>query len=64
MLQDLLGLPKPIYDHHPLLMDHDHGARKLSKRDGSTSLMSLAAAGMSRHDLWQELTPILDQLKR
>ena len=64
MLQDLLGLPKPIYDHHPLLMDHDHGARKLSKRDGSTSLIALAAAGMSRHDLLQELTPILDQLKR
>ena len=63
MLQDLLSLPQPVYDHHPLLMAQDNPAQKLSKRDGSTSLMAMAAAGMSRHDLLQELTPILDQLK-
>jgi len=64
VLQNLLGFPEPLYDHHPLLMADDDGARKLSKRDGSTSLMALANAGLTRNDLLKELTPILTQLEQ
>jgi glutamyl-Q tRNA(Asp) synthetase len=43
LLQDLLGLPVPVWHHHPLLVD----ARgdKLAKRRGSPSLADRRAAG-------------------
>ncbi len=43
LLQVLLGLPEPIYHHHPLLLDPD--GRKLSKSLRHTSLRAMRAAG-------------------
>ena len=45
LLQTLLGLPAPTYQHHRLMMD-SHGNR-LAKRNQSTTLKSLREAGMS-----------------
>lgn len=45
VLQALLGLPVPEYDHHPLVGDIEGHA--LSKRDHSVTLRSLRASGMS-----------------
>ena len=43
LLQALLDLPTPEYDHHRLLLD-DEGSR-LAKRQGSISLADMRAAG-------------------
>ncbi|MEI8393645.1 MAG: tRNA glutamyl-Q(34) synthetase GluQRS [Rhodospirillaceae bacterium] len=43
LLQALLGLPVPHYHHHGLLTGAD--GRRLSKRDGATSIQTLRAAG-------------------
>lgn len=40
----------PLTLHHPLLLDAD--GRKLSKRDGSTTIGSLRAAGVSREGMF------------
>jgi glutamyl-Q tRNA(Asp) synthetase len=45
LLQALLGLPVPLYHHHPLILD-DQG-RKLSKSLASTALRDLRASGVS-----------------
>lgn len=45
LLQALLGLPVPEWDHHPLLANAD--GRRLSKRDGAATLRSLFDAGAS-----------------
>lgn len=44
LLQALLGLPSPVYIHHPLLMDAD--GRRLAKRSRSIALADLRAQGM------------------
>jgi glutamyl-Q tRNA(Asp) synthetase len=44
VLQALLNLPVPRYAHHPLILE---AGRKLSKRDGSTTLRGLRAAGVT-----------------
>lgn len=44
LLQALLGLPSPVYIHHPLLVDAD--GRRLAKRSGSIALAELRAQGM------------------
>ncbi len=49
LLQVLLGWPTPTYYHHGLLLD-DRGER-LAKRDGSTSLRSLRATGLSPQEV-------------
>jgi glutamyl-Q tRNA(Asp) synthetase len=49
LLQELLGLPAPIYHHHRLVLDKD--GRKLAKRDPSTALRDLRAAGWTRADV-------------
>jgi glutamyl-Q tRNA(Asp) synthetase len=49
VLQELLGLPAPVYRHHRLLLD-EHG-KKLSKRDRSTTLRDLRAAGLTAADV-------------
>lgn len=49
LLQELLGLPAPVYRHHRLLTD-DAGQR-LSKTRGSPSLRSLRAAGWTPDDV-------------
>jgi glutamyl-Q tRNA(Asp) synthetase len=43
LLQDLFGLPAPIYHHHRLVLDND--GRKLAKRAPSTTLRDLRAGG-------------------
>lgn len=43
LLQALLGLPAPLYHHHPLLTDPE--GRRLAKREGAVSLASLREAG-------------------
>lgn len=49
VLQVLLGLPEPVYHHHPLVLDAD--GRKLAKSNQSTSLRSLREAGASPADV-------------
>ena len=49
LLQTLLGLPTPVYAHHPLLTD-DAG-RRLAKRDGAMSLRAMREAGMAGADI-------------
>lgn len=48
-LQELLGLPAPIYHHHRLITDE--AGKKLSKSDESVSLRTLRAEGMTREAL-------------
>ncbi len=49
LLQELLGLPAPAYQHHHLLLDES--GKKLSKRDKSTTLQDLRASGWSVADI-------------
>jgi glutamyl-Q tRNA(Asp) synthetase len=53
VLQELLGLPAPVYRHHRLLLD-EHG-KKLSKRDQSTTLRDLRAGGWTVADVRKAL---------
>ncbi len=43
LLQHLLGLPTPVYAHHPLLRDEQ--GRRLAKRDGAAGLRALRQSG-------------------
>ena len=45
LLQELLGLAPPLYNHHRLV--RDEFGKRLAKRDQSTSLRQLRAQGMS-----------------
>jgi glutamyl-Q tRNA(Asp) synthetase len=45
LLQELLGLPQPVYLHHPLLLD-DEGKR-LAKRHDALAIAALRDAGMT-----------------
>jgi glutamyl-Q tRNA(Asp) synthetase len=49
LLQALLGLPKPAYRHHRLILDS--GGRKLSKSTQATALRSLRAGGATPADI-------------
>lgn len=49
LLQDLLGLPAPVYHHHRLVLGDDD--RKLSKSRGDTALAHLRDAGMTPADI-------------
>jgi glutamyl-Q tRNA(Asp) synthetase len=49
LLQELLGLPAPIYHHHALITDET--GRKLSKSDRSTSLRALREQGATPADI-------------
>lgn len=53
VLQELLGLPAPIYHHHRLVLD-DAG-KKLSKSDKSISLRALRAEGMTCDQLFEQI---------
>jgi glutamyl-Q tRNA(Asp) synthetase len=53
LLQALLGLPVPLYHHHPLISDAL--GRKLSKSEGDRSLRSLREEGASPADIRQVL---------
>lgn len=49
LLQALLGLPSPVYIHHPLLCDTTGG--RLAKRNGAPSLRELRTSGVSADTL-------------
>jgi glutamyl-Q tRNA(Asp) synthetase len=53
LLQALLGLPTPIYRHHPLLVGPD--GKRFAKRDRAETLADLRARGVSAAALWAEL---------
>ncbi len=53
LLQALLGLPTPLYRHHPLLTDA--AGKRLAKRDGAPTLVDLRAAGQSPAGLARDL---------
>jgi glutamyl-Q tRNA(Asp) synthetase len=49
LLQDVLGLPQPVYHHHRLILGTD--GRKLSKSEGSTGLAALRDPGLGPLDI-------------
>lgn len=53
LLQALLGLPTPLYRHHPLVCGPDR--KRLAKRDAAASLASLRAAGVDGRALAADL---------
>jgi glutamyl-Q tRNA(Asp) synthetase len=54
LLQELLGLPQPLYRHHRLLLGAD--GRKLSKSDGATGLRELREQGLTAADIHRRLS--------
>ncbi len=53
VLQALLGLPVPLYHHHPLVVDHE--GRRLAKRAAGLSLAELRGGGMNGESLATDL---------
>jgi len=49
LLQKLLGLPEPVYIHHPLL--NDSNGERMAKRKHATTLESLRRMGVDAHKL-------------
>lgn len=49
LLQELLGLPEPMYAHHGLVVDEQ--GKRLAKRHDSLSIRSLRQQGMSPEDV-------------
>lgn len=49
LLQEILGLPAPVYYHHKLILNA--GGKKLAKRDPSTTLRDLRAQGWKVSDV-------------
>lgn len=49
LLQDLLGLPRPVYHHHPLI--RDAAGKRLAKRDDARSLLTYRAQGCTPGDI-------------
>jgi len=50
LLQALLGLPVPAYEHHALLTDAD--GRRLAKRSDAVAIRALRAAGHDPASVW------------
>lgn len=53
LLQALMDLPVPVYSHHPLIQDAS--GRRLAKRDGAESLLSLRQQGLQPEELRRQL---------
>ena len=49
LLQELMGLPAPVYHHHALILAED--GRKLSKSHRDTSLRALRQSGATPADI-------------
>ncbi len=52
VLQALLGVPTPVYRHHPLLTDAS--GRRLAKRDRAVAMRDMREAGLQPHDIIQQ----------
>jgi glutamyl-Q tRNA(Asp) synthetase len=50
LLQALLGLPVPVWHHHPLLTDAN--GKRFAKRDRSQTLRELRDAGVGSDEIW------------
>ena len=53
LLQALLGLPEPLYLHHPLVLD-EHGKR-LAKRHDALAIAAMRQAGLSAAEVLAQL---------
>ena len=53
LLQQLLGLPEPVYLHHPLVTHQD--GRRLAKRDLAPTLAAMREAGIDGRQLVRDL---------
>jgi glutamyl-Q tRNA(Asp) synthetase len=53
LLQAALGLPEPVWHHHPLVTDAS--GQRLAKRDNPETLAMMRAAGVTPADVWQRL---------
>ena len=53
LLQELLGLPQPLYHHHRLILDED--GNRLAKRKASTALSVLRESGVKPIELKKSL---------
>ena len=51
LLQRLLGLPTPIYYHHPLI--RDEAGKRLAKRDNARALAKYRAEGATPADIYR-----------
>jgi glutamyl-Q tRNA(Asp) synthetase len=49
LLQELIGLPAPVYHHHRLVLDES--GKKLAKSTGSTALQALRKSGATPADI-------------
>ncbi len=58
VIQGLLGLPTPLYRHHGLICDAQ--GKRLAKRDGARSLVSLREAGFTAQQLLDSLQRALE----
>ncbi len=56
LLQELLGLPPPVYHHHRLI--RDACGRKLSKATGASGLRELRSAGATPADIRRTIGPL------
>lgn len=56
VLQALLGLPTPVYRHHPLLLGPD--GKRYAKRDRSQTLAELRTQGVTAEGLRASLPPL------
>ena len=51
LLQRLLGLPTPVYHHHPLI--RDEAGKRLAKRDDARAIATYRADGASPQDIFE-----------
>jgi glutamyl-Q tRNA(Asp) synthetase len=58
LLQALLGLPTPVYSHHRLVVGPD--GKKLSKREGATTLRGMREGGESAESVLARIASFLD----
>lgn len=54
LLQELLGLPAPVYRHHTLITDES--GKRLAKRDKAATLRALREGGVTREDVLRRLS--------
>ncbi|HVJ47235.1 MAG TPA: tRNA glutamyl-Q(34) synthetase GluQRS, partial [Luteolibacter sp.] len=53
MLQKLLGLPEPVYLHHPLMLDEN--GKRLAKRHDALSIEAMRLSGLTPEDVLSKI---------